>query len=271
MIIRYIENMPKRLFVIGDIHGCVEELCYMLEYLMSEQKLNQNDIVVFVGDYIDRGDNSKEVIQCLIEFKEKFTNTVFLKGNHEDMLLSYITSNRIGIRDSYLANGGVKTLESYNKPFEGEGYTWEEEQNIIEQHLDFFCSLESAIIIGDYIIVHAGVNPLLPLDYQVEDDLLWIREDFICNTHPFDKTVVFGHTPYHNIFFDLPYKIGIDTGLVYGNKLSCVELVNKKVFQIDRGDIFVASTTFEALLKQEKEGVRTDEQIEDHENTTKVS
>jgi serine/threonine protein phosphatase 1 len=83
--------------------------------------------------------------------------------------------------------------------------------------------------------VHAGVNPIKPLQRQNAEELLWIRQEFIHNLHPFPYTVIFGHTPQREVLFHLPYKIGIDTGLVYGGKLSCLEVVEKELFQVSKG------------------------------------
>jgi serine/threonine protein phosphatase 1 len=83
--------------------------------------------------------------------------------------------------------------------------------------------------------VHAGVRPTRPLDDQLEEDRYWIREEFILKEHPFPVTVLFGHTPQREVLMHLPYKVGLDTGLVYGNKLSCLELTTRTLLQIDRG------------------------------------
>jgi len=103
-----------------------------------------------------------------------------------------------------------------------------------EGHLDFFLNLELFHTAGDALCVHAGVNPTRSLEAQDEEDLLWIRGEFILHSHGLPWTVVFGHTPQRRVLFDLPYKIGIDTGLVYGGMLSCIELREKKLYQVAR-------------------------------------
>ena len=112
-------------------------------------------------------------------------------------------------------------------------------QKIVEamppEHLQFLKTLERYVVIGNYVIVHAGLNPLRELTDQVDEELYWIRDEFMMNRHFFEKTIVFGHTPHKEVFYDLPYKIGIDTGLVYGNKLTCLELVNFRLIQIKHG------------------------------------
>lgn len=130
-------------------------------------------------------------------------------------------------------NGGVKTLASYGcTPFM-------EAAKIVarvpEAHRTFFRNLDLMAPVGEVLCVHAGISALRPLAEQDPEDLLWIRQEFIDNPHPLPHTVIYGHTPQHEVKFDLPYKVGIDTGLVYGGKLSCLEFTEKKLFQVAKG------------------------------------
>jgi serine/threonine protein phosphatase 1 len=236
---------PQRLFMIGDIHGCLRELTVLLNHLEQEAAIGSEDLVVFAGDYIDRGPESKQVIDYLLEFKQRHPQTVFLKGNHEDMLLDYLGYEGRG-GTVYLVNGGEDTLLSYGA-VDSEQMS-NPKEFFPQEHLDFFQQLISYFAIGDWILVHAGLSPLAPLEEQDEEDLLWIRDEFIMNIHRFNKTVVFGHTPFENVLLHLPYKIGIDTGLVYGNRLSCVELINQQIFQVASGGEQVELSTFAELL-----------------------
>jgi serine/threonine protein phosphatase 1 len=231
----------QRVFVVGDIHACLAELDVMLEFLLKQCSLSANDLLIFIGDYIDRGPDSKGVISRLIDLQAQFPHTVFLKGNHEDMLLSYLGyPGHNG--EIYLYNGGVECLMSYNMT------TVESQEATIQSfptsHMKFFRELEKGVEMQDYIFVHAGLNPYRPIAKQKEEDLFWIRGDFIMSIHPFKKTIVFGHTPYQDVLFDLPFKIGIDTGLVYGNKLSCIELVKGEIYQLSRGSTDVVVSSF---------------------------
>jgi serine/threonine protein phosphatase 1 len=97
--------------------------------------------------------------------------------------------------------------------------------------------------------VHAGVRSTRPLDQQEEEDLLWIREEFINRPHPFAATILFGHTPQRDVRLDLPFKIGLDTGLVYGNRLSCLELERARVWQIARGAAAVTERSIEPAVR----------------------
>lgn len=240
-VFTYREELPYRLFVVGDIHACPSELNSLLEYMKGKLSLGSNDLVVFIGDYIDRGPDSKAVLETLVDFRKEFPSAVFLKGNHEDMLLGYLgLGGTLGA--NYMYNGGVQFLMSYklssvDPPSEIIG-------KLPAEHLEFVKTLERGLVVGDFILVHAGLNPLAELEQQEERDLFWIRDEFIMNIHRFEKTVVFGHTPYEEIMVSPPYKIGIDTGLVYGNKLSCVELLRREYFQVARGSKRVTRGSF---------------------------
>lgn len=213
----------------------------MIDYLRKTVQLEERDLVVFIGDYIDRGPDSKGVVDQLLSFRKEFPKTVFLKGNHEDMLLDFLGfEGRNG--EIYLYNGGLECLASYDL------LALDDRKAMLaqmpEEHVDFYRNLESYVGVGGYIFAHAGLNPLRSLESQSDDDLFWIRNEFILSAHGFQKTIVFGHTPCQDIMFNLPYKIGIDTGLVYGNMLSCVELMNGLIYQIGRGEDQVQLRTF---------------------------
>jgi len=220
-----------RCYVIGDIHGCLDELRCLIEGL----PLEVGDRLVFLGDYIDRGPDSKGVVSYLLELKTygPALELVFLKGNHEDMLLSYL-----GLPGDYgemfFFNGGRQTFASYglttNQPSKEEALA-----AIPPEHLEFYQSLVDYYIIGDILCIHAGVHPEKTLEQQTKSEVLWIRDQFIYSSHALPYTVLFGHTPQKDVFFHLPYKIGLDTGLVYGNKLSCFEIEEKVLHQIGRG------------------------------------
>ena len=217
-------------YVVGDIHGCPDELACLLEALPLEPA----DRLVFLGDYIDRGPDSKGVISYLIEWQRKGKQEiVFLKGNHEDMFLSYLgLAGRYG--EMFLFNGGGATLASYG--VSPRNATPKDILSVVpREHIAFLQELRMYSLLEDYLCVHAGIHPTKPLWQQVEEELLWIRDEFILNPHSLPYTVLFGHTPQREVLFHLPYKIGLDTGLVYGNRLSCLEVNEKVLYQIARG------------------------------------
>jgi serine/threonine protein phosphatase 1 len=214
-----------RLFAIGDIHGCVDELTAMLSTIAPAR----GDTVVFVGDYIDRGPAVRDVIEVLLELRRGPADYVFLKGNHEDMMLSFLgLPGHYG--ESFLFNGGAPTLESY-----GASECALALERIPADHVDFLKTLATSYLHPPYLFVHAGISPLLQLEEQSVEDMLWIRQEFIFNPHQLGATVVFGHTPMRAVMVDLPYKLGIDTGLVYGGKLTCVEFNEGVLYQVGRG------------------------------------
>jgi serine/threonine protein phosphatase 1 len=200
------------LFDIGDIHGCYHQLIDLLGRIPIDWS---RDRLVFMGDYIDRGPNSFEVVDYLVGLQARHRDIVFLKGNHEQMLADYLSGRD---RMTYLFNGGRLTLESYLKHASPDA-----QYPIPPAHLQFFESLVMYFETENYIFVHAGLRQNLPLDQQSPEDLLWIREKFIHTKHSFGKRVIFGHTPLQEPLVQ-SNKIGIDTGAVYGNKLTCVQL-----------------------------------------------
>jgi len=214
-----------RLFAIGDIHGCVDELTAMLGTIGPVR----GDTVVFVGDYIDRGPAARDVIEVLLELNRGAAEFVFLKGNHEDMMLSFLgLPGHYG--ESFLFNGGLPTLESYGVPSAELAL-----ERIPPNHMDFLKALATSYLRPPYLFVHAGISPLRQLEEQSVEDMLWIRQEFIFNPHQLGATVVFGHTPMRAVMVEMPYKIGIDTGLVYGGKLTCVEFNEGVLYQVGRG------------------------------------
>jgi serine/threonine protein phosphatase 1 len=229
-----------RSFVIGDVHGCLEELNRLLDALAP----TADDTVCFLGDYVDRGPSARGVIERLLRLRQEGPRCVFLKGNHEDMFLSFLgLTGRYG--EVFLANGGNTTLASYGL----EGLSPPEvARRLPPSHHEFLQSLQTEARFGRFLCVHAGVRPSRALDRQSEEDLLWIREDFIAHPHPFPVTVLFGHTPRKDVTLDLPFKIGLDTGLVYGNRLSCLELVGARLSQIARGSTQVTTRSLSSQL-----------------------
>lgn len=222
-----------RVFVIGDIHGCLNELTVLLDYLNARVKLSKKDIIIFLGDYIDRGLDSKRVIDLLMQVKGHFPRTYFLKGNHEDMFIDFLNLEGGAKGNIYLDNGGLETLKSYG--LENLEEVDKIPQLIPQTHIKFLQSLPLAIRIGDVLCVHAGLNPYREFEHQIEGELLWIRDEFILNPHPFGLVVIFGHTPQEDIYWDLPYKIGIDTGAVFGHLLTCLELQEGISYQVAFG------------------------------------
>ncbi len=198
-------------YVIGDIHGCLRPL----QRLVEKVRPNPRDRLIFVGDYIDRGPQSREVVDYVLALP--FV-CVFLMGNHERMLLDFLAGEN---EDLFLANGGRATLRSYGG----------DPDDIPESHLTFFRSLRTIYETADCVFVHAGIRPMVPLAQQEVSDLIWIRQEFFQFRGRFPKPVVFGHTPLRQVMMGED-RIGIDTGCVYGGKLTCLKLPGREIVQV---------------------------------------
>jgi serine/threonine protein phosphatase 1 len=224
-------------YAIGDIHGCLDKVQRLIEKLNYDPAA---DRLIFLGDYIDRGPASKGVIDFMIKLKHGNTDNVFLMGNHEDNFLTYIQACKSPMRSSYwlkepfFTGGGIATLQSYVPDLQ-DPYAERLIDAIPPEHLSFFIDLQLYWTDKDYIAVHAGVRPGIPLKQQYENDLLRIRAPFLHNPHGLGKCVVFGHTP-----FSTPLrhhdKIGIDTGACYETmgygKLTAFCLQTRQTFQV---------------------------------------
>lgn len=210
------------LYAIGDVHGQF----FKLEKLIERLNIKDNDILVFLGDYIDRGRRSFEVIDFLIKLKDKH-NCVFLKGNHEDMFMDYLS----GINENmFVVNGGRKTISSY----EENGYNINEftpylERVVPQKHIEFFRRLKNYYETDEFIFVHAGIHPTTEMKRQPDEYLFWDRAFSYSQTKYSGKVVVFGHTPSNKILNE-KYKICIDTGACYDSMgdLTAVKLPERK-------------------------------------------
>ena len=222
--------MAGRLFAIGDIHGCAGEL----EALLAGLRPAPGDTLVCVGDYLDRGPDSRTVIDTVMDLEQRpGVATVFLRGNHEDMCLAYL-GRRGHYGETWMLNGGAARLRSYG--LDARVSASEAAIGFPLKHLQFLERLPLWHRTDGCLLVHAGIRPDRPWDQQDEEDLLWIREEFILAPHSLPETIVFGHTPRRTVFVDLPYKIGIDTGCVYGGGLTALELRERRLYQVRLGE-----------------------------------
>lgn len=222
----------QRLYAIGDIHGCDELLCDLIDMIVGHDRHvgpADSSTLIFLGDYIDRGPNSRGVIDILIKIASSMPSTVFLKGNHEAML-EMVLEEGIGF-ENWVINGGLEMLASYGinpasleehwgNPAALRKLVW---AAIPEAHLAFLRKLKLCESIGDYFFVHAGVRPGIPLDRQSEHDLLWIREPFLGHRGDFGKMIVHGHTPSLKPDERLN-RICIDTGAFFTGRLTALVL-----------------------------------------------
>jgi serine/threonine protein phosphatase 1 len=213
--------MSTDIYAIGDVHGCLDQLERLLDDVQPDL---EKDVLVFIGDYIDRGPASRGVVDYVLRLQQKYPqeHIICLKGNHEAMLLDFLQGRQ---RELFLFNGGLSTIREYW------GDNWDSLQQLVlpPEHEQFYQELLLFYETPDFIFVHGGLKPGVPLADQQEEDLLWIRGEFIASDEDFGRRVIFGHTPFKRPLL-LPNKIGIDTGAMYGNFLTCLKLPQKEFF-----------------------------------------
>lgn len=218
-------------YAVGDIHGRADLLLEMF-YRLERDRL-ENDfhtpLLIFLGDYVDRGPDSRTVIDLLQRGRPEAFQARFLMGNHEQAMLAFMHDplrNR-----SWLRHGGAETLISYGvKPCVERDAQSEIERASAElkrampiEHWAFLQMLERYVSMGEYIFVHAGIDPKKPLEAQSDRDLFWIRDAFLNDRRPLDRCVVHGHTPTAEPYKDAR-RICIDTGAFSTGMLTAVRL-----------------------------------------------
>lgn len=233
----------KRTLVISDIHGELE----MFEQLLTNVNYDpRDDQLILLGDYVDRGPNSKQVLNKVIELKKQ--GALLLKGNHEDMMIKALTQDDERAWKHWAhRNGGGQTLQSYG--FKESDYIIPDGEEFIkpklesqelDQHLAFIQNLDHIIEWEDTIFVHAGIHPEKAIADTDPYTLMWIREEFH-KGYKGEKTVIFGHTPAtyfhnnpekHSVYFGKNKIIAIDGAAVYGGQLNCLELPGQKVYAV---------------------------------------
>lgn len=219
-------------WAIGDVHGRLDLLEALIDGVLADaaSQGRKETEVVFLGDYIDRGPESRGVLQYLIGLRDRGgLHWRFLKGNHEEAMLRFLADPAFG--QDWCTYGGGATLRSYGLK-EPQIRHRAEAWKAISQDLDhkltaaeksFLEGLELSVSSGDYFFAHAGARPGEPLDRQTERDLMWIRNSFLDSDHVFAKVVVHGHTPTPTIHCD-HRRIGIDTRAYESGVLSALRL-----------------------------------------------
>ena len=221
----------SRLYVVGDIHGRLDLLLRLYERIVEDagKKPDGERQVFFLGDYIDRGPSSRQVLDFLIEPGGERLPVTHLLGNHEAMLLQFLEDSSVG--EEWLAYGGLATLMSYGVNLKGEGSTDQKlaaaqralNENLPAGHKEFLRGLPTHATAGDYFFVHAGVRPGIPLNRQRDSDLIWIRDEFLASQDFHGKIIVHGHS-YKTEPEVRPNRIGIDTGAYATGRLTCLVL-----------------------------------------------
>lgn len=220
-----------RVYVIGDIHGRADLLNDLHEKIRADAAdfPDWRKVLVYIGDYVDRGLQSKEVIDLVLNTSFPDFEPVYLKGNHEALMLDFLGECRDCA--TWLGNGGKATLYSYgvhlDERLSADARLEEARRRLNEAlppaHRAFLESLRLSHEEGDYLFVHAGIRPRLPLDRQDEHSLLWIRDEFLCSSADHGKVVVHGHSVSWNPEVR-QNRIGIDTGAFASGVLTCLVL-----------------------------------------------
>ena len=220
-----------RVYAIGDIHGRNDLLGQLLTQIDADdaKRGSADTHIIFLGDLMDRGEDSAGVIETAMALRDSGRKVRFLMGNHEEVFVRACRKNDSKTTRFFLRIGGEETVLSY--PITRAEYiTLDMEQLserlatlVPESHLEFIESFEDQIAIGDYAFVHAGIRPGVPLSEQKPTDLRWIREEFVDQRGDLEKVVVYGHTIYDEVE-ERGSRIGIDTGAYASGKLTALAL-----------------------------------------------
>jgi serine/threonine protein phosphatase 1 len=220
-------RMPegRRAYVVGDVHGCLDRLVSLHWQIARDLAANpvRDSVLVHLGDYVDRGTDSAGVLWLLGgALAAPVTRRVDLRGNHELLMVDALSGNDMAA-GIWLDNGGEMTLRSYGVPDTLALRPDRWAAHVPAAHLSFIRGLDMMHREGNYLFVHAGIRPGVPIRAQKPEDLLWIREPFLSDRTPRDVVVVHGHTPRPEVEV-FENRIGIDTGAVMGGALTCLVL-----------------------------------------------
>jgi serine/threonine protein phosphatase 1 len=219
----------QRIYAIGDVHGCIDRLVALHEAIaedMAERPCAETTLV-HLGDYVDRGTDSAQVVDWLLSGPPvPATRVVNLMGNHEQMMLAAIGGTDKEAASHWLNNGGADSLMSWGIARSVPPTEWA--ALIPPQHLTFLRGLQFRYLNAPYLFTHAGIRPGTPLHEQTEQDMLWIREPFLSSRADHGVVVVHGHTPKRDPIVQRN-RIAIDTGAVLGGALTCVVLEEDRI------------------------------------------
>ena len=227
-----------RIYAVGDIHGRLDLLQDVHQKILQDAQTYQGTkIVVYLGDYVDRGPHSKQVVDYLLAQTLPDFKAVYLLGNHEQVLLQFIEGHGLEIAQDWFGFGGLATLQSYGVMLRGiptlkdlPRLQAEFSEKCPVAHRQFYQALALSFELGGYFFVHAGIKPKLPLTKQIADDMLWIRDEFLNSRKQFEKVIVHGHSVTEKPEIR-SNRIGLDTGAYATGLLTCA------VFEGERVDI----------------------------------
>jgi serine/threonine protein phosphatase 1 len=231
---------PALAYAVGDVHGRLDCLDGLLKDIAADAAATREPAtLVFLGDLVDRGPESAGVVErvCALRRSGDWAAVESILGNHEEAMLLFLEDAAFG--PTWMKHGGGPTLASYGvAPPDGpEPEAWEPVQAAFRaalpaDHLELIATSKPSLLWGDYVFVHAGLRPGVPLASQDPHDLRWIRAEFLTSHRPFEKVVVHGHTPSEEPEFK-PWRIGLDTGAYATGVLTAVKLhgVERRILQ----------------------------------------
>lgn len=223
-------SLPEgvRAYAVGDIHGRADLVEKMLAFIAEDAARNnaQQVVEIFLGDYIDRGGEAKQVIEQLIRPPENGHERVCLCGNHEQIMLEFLDEPQLF--RSWSQHGAMGTFLSYGVEIprdvsQDPSFSFHAQlcEKLPDSHLQWLEALKASYSLGDYFFAHAGINPEQPLEAQDPSDLYWIRREFLEATGPFEKYIVHGHTPQSEPEL-LPHRANLDVSAAETDQLACL-------------------------------------------------
>lgn len=221
------QDRPAVLYAIGDVHGCARELDMLMQMIQADAAtIDSEKWLVMLGDYVDRGPQSATVLDWLTSPAPQPFRRIALAGNHERMMLDFLDAPTSS--SAWLGFGGLETLRSYGITADVQAMSQRLlasalASHVPEDHVEFMRNLPTSLQVPGYLFVHAGIRPGVPLEQQTDEDLMWIRQDFLEAELDTDFTVVHGHTP-AEVPVAAGRRIGIDTGAFASGRLTALRI-----------------------------------------------
>jgi len=234
--VEYLLPQGFRVYAVGDIHGradLLKDIHRLIEEDAARDQVQEN-VLVYLGDYIDRGVFVREALDMLCSDVLPGFRRIFLKGNHEQMMLEFLENPEL--LEPWVQLGGQSTLLSYGVKVSLSDFSRNKAESaqkalidsLPREHFSFLSNLKLCFELGDYLFVHAGVRPGKALSEQIPEDLLWIRDDFLSSGEHFGARIVHGHSIVSSPEI-LPNRINVDTGAYASGKLNCAVLEKDRV------------------------------------------
>lgn len=242
----------QRIYAVGDIHGRLDLLDDLLDQIGQDDAARgaAQTRLIFLGDLIDRGPQSAQVVERLAALAGSNRDIAFLLGNHEEVFLKVLDGDEKALR-FFLRIGGRETILSYGvSPAEYDAADFSDlltmvQSRVPRHHVEFLCAFQDMLIVGDYAFVHAGIRPQVSLDEQKPASLRWIRDEFLNHRGVFEKIIVHGHTIFDDVM-EGPGRIGLDTGAYESGRLTAMGFEADQRWILQTVGTFGATTRLDA-------------------------